>query len=50
MGNAYSSERPIGASADASELEYISALHQTDKELREDGSISGVSPDDAHAA
>ena len=35
-------ERPIGASADVAELEYISALHQTDvQELRQDGTIDG---------
>ena len=35
-------ERPVGASADVAELEYISALHQTDvQELRQDGTIDG---------
>jgi hypothetical protein len=32
-------DRPIGAQADAKELEYISALHQTGARLRPDGSI-----------
>lgn len=32
-------ERPIGASADVAELEYISALAQTDKTVREDASL-----------
>jgi hypothetical protein len=32
-------DRPVGAQADAKELEYISALHQTGLTLREDGSI-----------
>lgn len=31
--------KPAGAKADLHELEYISALHQTGKELRKDGSI-----------
>jgi hypothetical protein len=35
-------DRPVGASADVKELEYISALHQTDPAgVREDGSIMG---------
>ena len=35
-------ERQVGAAADAKELEYISALHQTDMDgLRIDGSIRG---------
>lgn len=35
-------DRPIGASADVKELEYISALHQTGADgIREDGSIKG---------
>jgi hypothetical protein len=35
-------ERHVGAAADAKELEYISALHQTDPEgVRTDGSIQG---------
>jgi len=32
-------DRPIGANADVKELEYISALHQTGTQLRQDGSI-----------
>ncbi len=32
-------DRPIGAQADAKELEYISALHQSGPRLRPDGSI-----------
>jgi hypothetical protein len=35
-------ERPIGASADVKELEYIAALHQTDVNLRKDGSIKAI--------
>lgn len=36
-------ERPVGASADVSELEYISALHQTcDKQVRQDCSITAA--------
>jgi hypothetical protein len=35
-------DRPIGASADVKELEYIAALHQTDANLRKDGSIKAV--------
>lgn len=36
--------RPIGSPADVKELEYISALHQTDlQEVRSDGSIDGES-------
>ena len=31
--------KPVGATADLRELEYISALHQTSKSLRRDGSI-----------
>ena len=36
-------DRPIGASADITELEYVSALHQTDVPggIRKDGSIQG---------
>ena len=35
-------EKPIGAVADVKELEYVSALHQTDKDgVRVDGSIKG---------
>lgn len=35
--------RPRGAARDVKELEYISALHQTDlKELRTNGSIQGM--------
>lgn len=35
-------DRPSGAAADVKELEYVSAIHQTDlKELRKDGSITG---------
>jgi hypothetical protein len=35
-------DRPVGALADVKELEYISALHQTDASgVREDGSIKG---------
>ena len=35
--------RPTGAAADVKELEYVSALHQTDlKEMRMDGSITGT--------
>lgn len=35
--------RPTGAAADVKELEYVSALHQTDLRggLRKDGSITG---------
>jgi hypothetical protein len=34
--------RPIGSAADVKELEYISAIHQTDlQEVRSDGSIDG---------
>ena len=33
--------RPVGAAGDVKELEYISALHQTDPEIRTDGSIKG---------
>jgi hypothetical protein len=33
--------KPKGATADLREMEYISALHQTGKELRQDGSIDG---------
>ena len=32
-------QRPIGAEADLKEIEYVSALHQTGKVLRRDGSI-----------
>jgi hypothetical protein len=31
----------IGAAADVKELEYISALHQTGRQVRKDGSIKG---------
>ena len=31
--------KPVGATADLREIEYISALHQTSKTLRRDGSI-----------
>jgi len=36
-------DRPTGAAADVKELEYVSALHQTDLKggLRKDGSITG---------
>lgn len=36
-------ERPIGAPADLAELDYVSALHQTDVQggIRKDGSIQG---------
>jgi hypothetical protein len=35
-------ERPIGASSDVAEIEYVAALHQTcGPELRRDGSIYG---------
>lgn len=34
--------RPVGASSDVKELEYVSAIHQTDlKGVRADGSIRG---------
>jgi hypothetical protein len=33
-------DRPVGAQADAKELEYVSALHQTAPQVRTDGSIS----------
>ena len=32
-------ERPVGAAADTSELQYVAAIHQTGKEMRPDGSI-----------
>eukprot|EP00977_Amphora_coffeiformis_P018302 scaffold6378_cov176-Amphora_coffeaeformis.AAC.13 len=32
-------DRPVGSPADAKELEYVSGLHQTDAEVRVDGSI-----------
>ena len=32
--------KPVGATADLREIEYISALHQTSKELRRNGSIN----------
>jgi hypothetical protein len=37
-------ERPIGAPADVTELDYVSALHQTDVQggVRKDGSIQGT--------
>ena len=35
--------RPCGAYADVKELEYVSALHQTGRVLRKDGSIRGAS-------
>lgn len=35
-------ERPIGAVADVKELEYVSALHQTAKLVRRDGSIDAT--------
>lgn len=35
-------EKPAGPVADVNELEYVSALHQSDKnEIRRDGSIRG---------
>jgi hypothetical protein len=36
-------DRPVGAAADVTELDYISALHQTDviNGIRKDGSIEG---------
>jgi len=34
--------RPVGAIADFKELEYISSLHQTEKDIRLDGSIKGI--------
>jgi hypothetical protein len=33
--------RPVGASGDVKEVEYISALHQTSPGIREDASITG---------
>jgi hypothetical protein len=33
---------PVGAQADLKELEYISAIHQTAKFIRKDGSITGT--------
>jgi hypothetical protein len=34
--------RPVGASSDVKELEYVTAIHQTDlKGVRADGSIRG---------
>jgi hypothetical protein len=39
----YSFEQLVGAAGDVKELEYISALHQTDPtEVRKDGSIKGM--------
>lgn len=35
--------KPVGATADLREMEYISALHQTGNEIRRDGSIHGES-------
>jgi hypothetical protein len=36
-------DRPVGTAGDVKELEYISALHQTDlKCMRTDGSIRGA--------
>lgn len=36
-------DRPVGVSGDVKELEYISALHQTDLScMRTDGSIRGA--------
>lgn len=35
-------ERPVGAHLDLRELEYISALHQTDAEVRTDASVTGT--------
>lgn len=32
-------DRPLGSPADVKELEYVSGLHQTDREVRTDGSI-----------
>ena len=43
--NNYTINRPVGAAADAKELEYITALHQTCSELDDsfvDGSIEGA--------
>jgi hypothetical protein len=38
----FSFKRPVGAIADTTELEYVSALHQTNVEgIRKDGSIQG---------
>ena len=34
-------QRPVGPFSDTKELEYIAALHQTGKELRQDGTIDG---------
>jgi hypothetical protein len=34
-------ERPVGVKADVQELEYISVLHQTSREIRKDLSIQG---------
>jgi hypothetical protein len=36
-------DRPVGAAADVTELDYVSALHQTDimNGIRKDGSIQG---------
>ena len=39
----FSFQRPVGSIADVAELEYVSALHQTDVQggIRQDGSIQG---------
>lgn len=39
----FSFQRPVGSIADIAELEYVSALHQTDVQggIRQDGSIQG---------
>jgi hypothetical protein len=34
--------KPVGSTADLREIEYISALHQTGKELRKDGTITSA--------
>lgn len=42
VGQSMVFERPVGASTDVKELEYIAALHQTDVDLRNDGSIKAI--------
>lgn len=34
-------ERPIGSHLDVNELQYLSALHQTGLELRQDATVTG---------
>jgi hypothetical protein len=42
MSTTISFDRPVGAATDVKELEYVSFLHQSGTQLRQDGSIRGT--------